>query len=200
MEAFYSKTFNFLLGKQGIYEKLQHIKETFYQEHQQYILMVPILLAFGIGGYFTGTIQGSMKSYTVIASVLFIVAILIRNRFPFLKYILFTIFFIIAGYLLAGYRVHTLATATLEKELRPTNISGTVERVHLYEDGKIRLTLKDTVIRGTDPLTLVNVRVNKFDEMPYPGDKVELRAGLMPPPGPSIPVIMIMVAKYGSKD
>jgi competence protein ComEC len=75
----------------------------------------------------------------------------------------------------------------LDKELNPTNISGIVENVRLYDDGKLRLTLSDTIIRGTKPLTLVNVRVNKFSDMPYVGDKVEIRAGLMPPPGPSMP-------------
>jgi len=59
--------------------------------------------------------------------------------------------------------------------------------VHLYEDGKIRLTLKDAEIIGVKPLSLVNVRVNKFSDMPYPGDKIKIRAGLMPPPGPSMP-------------
>ena len=75
----------------------------------------------------------------------------------------------------------------LDKEVRPTNISAIVERVHLYEDGKIRLTLKDAKISHVQPLNLINVRVNKFTEMPYVGDKVRLRAGLMPPPGPSMP-------------
>ena len=162
--------------------------------------MVPILLAVGIGAYFSGIVVATMTVLVILALVLMLSAFMVRNKFPFVKYILLVLFFIAAGYLIAGYRVHSLATVTLDKEVRPTNISGIVERVHLYEDGKIRLTLKDTVIRNIAPLTLVNVRVNKFDEMPYPGDKVELRAGLMPPPGPSIPVIMIMVAKYGSKD
>ena len=122
-----------------------------------------------------------------IATILLVLAIFIGRRLPLLKYILLSIFFISAGYALAGYRVYSLATVTLDKELRPTNIEGSVERVHMYEDGKIRLTLKDTVIRGTEPLTLVNVRVNKFYDMPYPGDRIKIRAGLMPPPGPSMP-------------
>ena len=68
---------------------------------------------------------------------------------------------------------------TLDKELRPTNITGTVQNVHMYDDGKLRLTLRDTMIRGTNPLNLVNVRVNKFDQMPYVGDKIEIRAGFL---------------------
>lgn len=149
--------------------------------------MVPILLTLGIGTYFSGLIQGKMLAMSVTALVSLIIAITIRNKFPFIKYIFLILFFIVIGYFLAGYRVYSLATQTLDKELRPTNISGVVERVHLYEDDKIRLTLRETIIRDISPLTLVNVRVNKFDEMPYSGDKVEIRTGLMPPPGPSMP-------------
>ncbi|MBT5767480.1 MAG: DUF4131 domain-containing protein [Kordiimonadaceae bacterium] len=123
----------------------------------------------------------------ILASVTLCSAILIRKKFPFIKYILLASFFIILGYVISGYRIYSVATETLDKEIRPTNITATVERVHLYEDGKIRLTLKDAEIRGVKPLSLVNVRVNKFSDMPYPGDKIKIRAGLMPPPGPSMP-------------
>jgi len=156
-------------------------------EHEQYILTVPILLAVGIGLYFSGAVSASFLNVVALSVFLFIVALLLGHKFPFLKYAILATFFIVTGYSLASYRVLSLATPTLAQELRPTNITGTVENVHLYEDGKIRLTLRDTVIMGTEPLKLVNVRVNKFDEMPYKGDKVKLRAGLMPPPGPSMP-------------
>ena len=149
--------------------------------------MVPILLSLGVGAYFSNILQMHVTYSAAIATILLVLAIFIGRRLPLLKYILLSIFFISAGYALAGYRVYSLATVTLDKELRPTNIEGSVERVHMYEDGKIRLTLKDTVIRGTEPLTLVNVRVNKFYDMPYPGDRIKIRAGLMPPPGPSMP-------------
>ncbi len=104
-----------------------------------------------------------------------------------MKYLFLAIMFVCTGYGVALYRVASLDTPVLKKELRPISLSGTVENVHLYEDGKIRLTLRDTVIPGISPLRYVNVRVNKFEQMPYKGDKVEIRAGLMPPPGPSMP-------------
>lgn len=149
--------------------------------------MVPVLLAVGIGVYFSGYNDiGLMTSALVSASLLFL-SFVAGVNFPLIKYLFLCIFFVVMGYFLAGFRVYSVDTQTLKEELRPTNISGTVHKVHLYEDGKIRLTLRDTIIRGTEPLTLVNVRVNKFDEMPYEGDKVEIRAGLMPPPGPAMP-------------
>ena len=171
----------------------------FYQEQEQYVLMIPILLGLGVGVYFSGYIHLDLLITAIFSAVAFIVAILIGQKFPFLKYMILVVVFICAGYCLASYRVISLATVTLDKELKPTNITGTVQNVHMYDDGKLRLTLRDTVIRGTDPLNLVNVRVNKFDQMPYAGDKIEIRAGLMPPPRHPCPVIMIMQGKYGSK-
>ena len=165
----------------------QNLKESFYLEHEQYVLMVPVLLAIGIGVYFTGYNIFELMHSALASLTLLIVAFLVRVKFPFLKFAILCIFFIVLGYFLAGFRVYLVDTQTLKEDLRPTNISGTVDNVHLYEDGKIRITLRDSKIRGTAPLTLVNVRVNKFDEMPYKGDKVEIRAGLMPPPGPAMP-------------
>jgi competence protein ComEC len=156
-------------------------------EHEQYVLMIPILLGIGVGVFFSGYIHFNFFMVSICSIVGFFTALLIGQKFPFLKYLILAVVFIGAGYGLASYRVISLATVTLDKELRPTNITGTVQNVHMYDDGKLRLTLRDTMIRGTNPLNLVNVRVNKFDQMPYVGDKIEIRAGLMPPPGPSMP-------------
>lgn len=149
--------------------------------------MVPVLLAIGIGGYFSGILMLPLLQVSILSAVFLIASLLLRKAFPLINLLVLVVFFILLGNLSASYRVTTLGTVTLKEEIRPTNVIGAVEKVHLYEDGKIRLTLKDTVIRDVPPLTLVNVRVNKFDEMPYPGDKVKIRAGLMPPPGPSMP-------------
>ena len=149
--------------------------------------MVPILLAIGIGFYFSSS---SVLSINLLISIMFILvlsAYIVRKFSPLLKFVLIGNAILVSGYLVGVYRVYSVATPILEKELRPTNISGIVENVHLYEDGKIRLTLSEPQIYGTEPLRLVNVRVNKFDEMPYVGDKIKIRAGLMPPPGPSMP-------------
>jgi len=149
--------------------------------------MVPVFLAVGIGTYFSGIFTFNLTYSVLLSIVLFSAVLFFRKKFPLLKYLILTFCIITVGYALADYRVLSVSTATLNNELRPTNIAGTVEKVHLYEDGKLRLTLRDTEIRGTNPLNLVNVRVNKYSEMPYEGDRVKIRAGLMPPPGPSMP-------------
>lgn len=163
------------------------MEKLFYLEHQQFVLMVPVLLAVGIGIYFSGIVEISLPYNVAAVCFLLFFLFILDHQTSLLKYGLLCCFFIVGGYAIAGYRIYSVATPTLERELRPTNISGTVENVHMYEDGKIRLTLKDTEIQGTESLRFVNVRVNKFDEMPYAGDKIKLRGGLMPPPGPSMP-------------
>lgn len=175
------------MGDGGITTTIKKLEKLFYLEHEQYVLMIPVLLAFGIGLYFSGIIEIGLP-YSIAAVCLLIAWLfLLENKVSLIKYSVLSCLFIVAGYALTGYRIYSVATPILERELRPTNITGTVEYVHMYEDGKIRLTLKDTEIRGTVPLRLVNVRVNKFAEMPYVGDKVNVRAGLMPPPGPAMP-------------
>lgn len=171
----------------GINKSIQKLKESFFDEHEHYILMVPVLLALGIGVYFSGVLSFNFMYCSLLALALLFLVLVLRTKFPLLKYVIFSLCLITTGYALASYRVLSVATVSLDDEVRPTNIIGTVEKVHLYEDGKIRLTLRDTEIRGIEPLNLINVRVNKFSEMPYEGDKIKIRAGLMPPPGPSMP-------------
>lgn len=110
--------------------------------------MVPILLGAGIGVFFSGALDIKFLYTASFSAFLLLSALLLGHKYPFLKYTFLAAFFVVAGYSLASYRILSLATATLERELSPTNITGTVEKVHLYEDGKIRLTLRDTLYQG----------------------------------------------------
>ena len=150
-------------------------------------MTVPVLIALGIGCYFSGFIDIELVYSVVFSGFLLIFALIMGNRFSFIKYILLAIFFISLGYSAVKYRIYSINTVTLEKELRPTMVTGIVDNVHQYEDGKLRLTLRDTLISGIEPLNLVNIRVNQYAEMPFSGDKVQIRAGLMAPPGPAQP-------------
>lgn len=144
-------------------------------------------MAVGIGCYFGGVVDFELINIIIFSVLTLIAALLFKNKFPFLKYTLLSIFFISLGYSAVKYRVYSLSTIMLENEIKPTNISGIVENIHQYEDGKLRLTLRDALIRGSSSLDLINIRVNKYDDMPYVGDTVKIRAGLLPPPGPSMP-------------
>ena len=156
-------------------------------EHEQFVLIVPVLIAIGIGSYFSGIVELDSFYSVLVLCISFVFFMLSRHRISLFRYIVFAMSFIIIGYFAAVYRVYNVDTPTLDREIRPTNVIGTVEYVHMYEDGKIRLTLRDTEIEGLKTLKFVNFRINKFDEMPYPGDRIKIRAGLMPPPGPSMP-------------
>ena len=72
--------------------------------------MVPILLACGIGFYFSGYNQFPFMYASLIGGVLLFCALLIRKKSALIQYILLTFFFIIFGYVLADYRIYSVAT------------------------------------------------------------------------------------------
>lgn len=97
------------------------------------------------------------------------------------------VFIICVGYAVTKYRLLSVNTTTLQREVNPTEIIGIINNVRQYEDGKLRITVEKPIINNVENLNLINIRVNKYDEMPFIGDKIRIRAGLMPPPGPSMP-------------
>ena len=83
-----------------------------------------------------------------------------------------------------------LATPVLDKKLSPRMITGLVTDVRHYNSGKLHIILKNPIIsRGYKGKKLhkIRIKVQKFDQLPYPGDRIEIRAGLLPPPPPTMP-------------
>ncbi len=96
-----------------------------------------------------------------------------------------------AGFFTASSRSWTLATPVLEKEISPRVITGLVTDVRHYSSGKLHIILKNPQIlsrnMGGVALHKVRLSVREFDQLPYPGDRIRIRAGLMPPPAPTMP-------------
>lgn len=91
------------------------------------------------------------------------------------------------GFMTASFRSAGLATPVLERNLAPRMITGQVGNVRRYRGGKLNIVIKNPVITRGPVLDNIRIKVNKFDQLPRPGDRIRLRAGLMPPPPPSMP-------------
>ncbi|MCF8474741.1 MAG: ComEC family competence protein [Emcibacter sp.] len=166
------------------------MEEVLYQEYDRLILWSPVLFAVGIGLYFSLAIEPPLYMATTVCIVLLLSFILFRRYF--LMRIMFIIMVIVtSGFLSANIRTYFLATPVLGKNLLPRMITGLVTDVRHYNDGKLHIILENpnfyNEIKGSRPLNKIRLKVHKYDDLPYPGDKIKIRAGLMPLPSPAMP-------------
>jgi competence protein ComEC len=91
---------------------------------------------------------------------------------------------ILAGFGNAQWRAHQVAAPVLVKRLPPAELAGTVDRIEFRKSG-IRLTLTDLSIQGlAQSQTPYRIRLtSRFDQKGISaGDRIAVRAVLMPPP------------------
>lgn len=94
------------------------------------------------------------------------------------------------GFVAGSLRSWTLATPVLDKKLSPRMITGLVTDVRHYNTGKLHIVIENPKLsRGYagPSLNKIRIKVQKFDQLPHPGDIIRIRAGLLPPPPPSMP-------------
>jgi len=92
-----------------------------------------------------------------------------------------------AGFSTITIRVALLATPVLTKKLSPRMITGLVTDIRHYATGTLRITLENPQISGGPALDKIRLTVRKFNILPRPGDRIRIRAGLLPPPPPTMP-------------
>lgn len=166
---------------------INHFKTVFYGEQERLFLWIPILFAAGIGFYFALQKEPSLSFLVILSLLPGVFAFLVRRKNHLLGVMLAAVFSFNTGLLCAKVRVVMLDTPMLEAPLRPREITGRVAGVRHYESGRLSLTLEDVEGRGVSKLKRVKIRVHKYEQLPLPGDRVTLRAGLVPPSSPSVP-------------
>ncbi|PCI44175.1 MAG: competence protein, partial [Alphaproteobacteria bacterium] len=150
------------------------------------MLWVPVFFAMGIGGYFSLSAEPSLYQPAAVCAVLAL-GLLAFWRYFMIRIILIALLFGAGGAMTASMRSSALATPVLDKKLSPRWITGLVTDVRHYNTGKLHIVLKDPEISGAIPLYKVRIKVQKFDQLPHPGDRISIRAGLLPPPPPTMP-------------
>jgi competence protein ComEC len=165
----------------------------FLAERERWALWFPVLMGVGIGAYFS---LASEPAWWIgasgVAAATLALAIAWRARVDLTAS--GAVFALTLGFAAAQFQTWMVAAPVLEHRLGPAIITGRLVSVDPLPQGA-RLVIAPTEIKDgragdLDAAHLpaqLRVRVRRGDPGVVPGDRVSLRAMLMPPPAPSMP-------------
>jgi competence protein ComEC len=160
----------------------------FIAERDRWPLWLPVLLGAGIGVYFLLPAEPPLWLAAVLpAAALF--GVVAAWGVPPLRLIGIAAAVAAFGFAAAELRTATVAAPVLAKRLGPVEVTGRIVQADDLERGG-RLVLEDPTIPGlsadaTPEAVRLRVRHDLGDLRP--GDRVRVRAVLLPPPGPVAP-------------
>ena len=177
-------------------DKKQLLEQLFVFQAGDGFLYMPVLLACGIGLYFSLPFEISVWGI----APLFIVSLTSAIAFyamlsqyglrKIITILCFSIALISGGSFAAKLRTHFVHTPVLEKELAPVNLSGTVFAIEpLPKTGEARIWLGDLEVEklsADNTPRMIRIKVRKSSHL-KPQQRVQVLAGLNPPSPPVIP-------------
>ncbi|MCB1782574.1 MAG: ComEC family competence protein [Alphaproteobacteria bacterium] len=170
--------------------------EQLYLQKNNLFLWTPVLIALGIGLYFSlptePPVLFGLAAFLLSASILVLIAPARTKSRTGQGAFLFSlsISLVVAGFLTAQIRTASINTHVLEKRLGPVNITGTIKSVEILEGKKgSRIILENPEIDNRPPdKTPQRIRLQlRADQNIAPGQKIKALATLNPPSGPVIP-------------
>lgn len=164
------------------------VYQAFIGERERWPLWLPVLLGVGIGIYFSLPFEPPLWAGWLTAAVFGAGAWRLIGKSGFS--LLFLACAVIAlGLGVSGLRTWWVAAPAITEKTGPVSISGQVQHVERLVSGQ-RVTLIHLHIARLGPAKTPNaVRIKLMGEQPpfSPGDWLEVRASLLPPPGPAMP-------------
>lgn len=161
-------------------------------ERDRWMLWLPVLVGSGVGLYFALDHEPPcwLGGVTLaMVAVLAMVACRSGQRRPLLPVVALAALAVAAGFAVAQAQALLLATPMLAEPVGPVMLEGEVAAAESFPDGQ-RLTLAQVdVVGGVDAPMPERLRLRLRGSQPLvrPGDRVRLRAMLMPPPAPAVP-------------
>ena len=146
-------------------------------------LWLPVAFAMGTAAYFALDHEPVFWLAPVLMLVFALAVYGLRRTHTAALLMIFAMF-VAAGFTLVQWRANSLVAPVIERKLPPVDLTGIVEKID-FRKGGLRVTLGKLAISQLDPVkTPVRVRItSRFDQPDVrPGDLVEVRARLMPPP------------------
>ncbi|HUC60878.1 MAG TPA: ComEC/Rec2 family competence protein, partial [Alphaproteobacteria bacterium] len=157
-------------------------------ERERWPLWLPAFMAAGIGLYFALTFEPARWPAPLIALLALAAAYVGRRRHGILL-IALPVAALALGFALAAWRTDQVAAPRLDTRIGPTEVSGRVIEVEEVAHGR-RITLDHPSIEGlaSDKTPArVRVRVRGDEPLMRPGDRMRVRAVLLPPSEPVSP-------------
>lgn len=157
------------------------------EERARWALFLPVAFASGIAFYFALPVEPSMWPAVAVAAAALVLSVALRRHSLALVLLLAT-GVSAAGFAVAKFRSDTVAAPVLGREMA-TTLAGTVAQVEPLPRG-VRVRLKDLAIdrlQGEPQPAAVRVSVRNPGGPIAIGDRVSLRAVLIPPSPPAAP-------------
>jgi competence protein ComEC len=176
-------------------EILPSLRDTLAAERERWLLWLPVAFATGIAVYFALPVEPVAGIGVALAGIAGVVAVvgwwLARSgrAGQGVVVIALVVCAVAAGFATARGHAAAATAPVLERRLGPVMVEGAVGAIEPGLKGA-RLTLDDPVIARLAPARTpkrVRVRLRGSAAEIGLGDRVRLRAMLMPPPGPSAP-------------
>lgn len=167
------------------------IGESFRNERARWVLWAPVFLGLGAGIYFFLPDEPWPWLGLIGAGIMGVLLYLLRPK-PALQLLLIPVFLSAAGFSAAQVRSLTRHAPVLAQRLGPVNVTGQLIAVERQEGGVRYLIAPTAIERLAAERMPARIRLrlsgsNRADPALAAGDRVWLRAVLLPPPGPVTP-------------
>ncbi len=163
--------------------------QAFLAERERWPLWLPVMLGFGVAFYFSLPIEPPPYAGPSAVGVLICAALLLR-RHGYVLLVVLALLALAVGFWSAQDRSARVAGPIIKGRMGPVYLTGTIVNIETRPRG-LRLSLRDSLIaKQADwkPPRLVRLTLRHKPDPPLVvGDRVRLRARLMPPAGPAAP-------------
>ncbi len=162
--------------------------ETLAAERERLALWLPVAFAAGIGIYFSLAQEPAAWIAPAAASLSLAVAVGLRQRLAAVVTGV-ALAAVALGFATVQWRTQLVAAPVIERRLGPVEVEARLAVVEIRAEGR-RLLLEHPRIEGMEAArtpTYVRLTVRRGAEDLKAGDRVALRAVLLPPPAPAAP-------------
>ncbi|MBT4687038.1 MAG: DUF4131 domain-containing protein [Rhodospirillaceae bacterium] len=165
------------------------LSEAFAAERERWPLWLPVLLAMGVAVYFALPVEPPWYLGPTMLGGLLCLAMALHRRGNVLL-VLMAVIAVAAGFWAAQSSSARIAGPVLKSKMGPVGLTGTITDIETRPHG-LRLSLRDSrIAKRPDWQAPKLVRLSlryKGEPLLAVGDRVRLRAVLMPPGGPAAP-------------
>ncbi len=167
------------------------VRECFLADRPRWVLWLPVFISIGIGIYFALPWEPLPFAGHAVA-VMLAAGVYFCRRWPGIQLLLICLLLMAVGFSAVQWRSATRDAPLIARRLGPVNISGQLIALERQDDGVRYLIAPETIDKLTPEETPARIRLRlsgkaRADANLAAGDHVQLRAVLMPPPGPVTP-------------